>query len=59
MKKVNLEPKQVLKKDSVHRKLKKESSRTEEKSNGKIWREKKTVKSKMKVTLGIKTKYCS
>ena len=59
LKKVNLEPKQVLKKDSVRRKLKKESSRTEEKSNGKIWREKKNVKSKMKVTLGIKTKYCS
>ena len=56
MKKVNLEPKQVLKKDSVHRKLKKESSRTEEKSNGKIWREKKKRKEQDESDTGDKNK---
>ena len=41
LKRVKVDPKQVLKKDSLYRKRKKESSRNEKKNNKKIWRDKK------------------
>ena len=41
LKKVNVEPKQILKKDSLYRKRKKRKLKKGEKSNGKIWRDKK------------------
>ena len=54
LKKVNVDPKQILKKDSLYRKRKKESSRNEKKAMERF-RETKNMRCKTKVTLGIKT----
>ena len=54
LKKVKVGPKQILKKDSIYRKRKKESSRNEKKVMERFG-ETKNVRYKTKVTLGIKT----
>ena len=53
LKKVNVDPKQILKKDNLYRKRKKESSRNEKKAMERFG-ETKNVMCKTKVTLGIK-----
>ena len=50
---MNVEPKQIIKKVSLISKTKKESSRNE-KTMGKFGETRKNVRSKIKVTLGIK-----
>ena len=54
LKKVNVDPKQILKKDNLYRKRKKESSRNEKKAMERF-RETKNMRCKTEVTLGIKT----
>ena len=54
LKKVNVDPKKILKNDSVYRKRKKGSSRNEKKPMERF-RETKNVRCKTKVALGIKT----
>ena len=53
LKKVNVDPKQILKKDSLYRKRKEESSRNQKKAMERF-EETKNVSCKTKVTLGIK-----
>ena len=54
LKKVKVDPKQILKKDRLYRKRKKERSRNEKKAMERFG-ETKNVRCKTKVTLGIKT----
>ena len=54
---MNVEPKQILKKDSLILKKKGKSSRNEKKKEWEDLEGQENVRSKMKMTLGIKTKY--
>ena len=54
LKKVKVDPKQILKKDRLYRKRKKERSRNEKKAMERFG-ETKNMRCKTKVTLGIKT----
>ena len=53
---MNAEPKEILKKDSIISKTKKESSRNKEEKQWKDLQRHENVRGKIKVTLGIKTK---
>ena len=53
---MNVEPKEILKKDSIISKTKKESSRNKEKKQWKDLQRHENVRGRIKVTLGIKTK---